>query len=98
MPNPKVGTVTFEVEKAVKDAKAGKVEFRVERAGIVHAPVGKKSFDAEKLVENARAILEALTKAKPSSAKGVYMRSITISSTMGPGIRIEPQSLEVVEA
>jgi large subunit ribosomal protein L1 len=98
MPNPKVGTVTFEIEKAVKDAKAGKVEFRVERAGIVHAPVGKKSFDASKLEENARAILDALVKAKPASAKGVYMRSITLSSTMGPGIRVEPLSLEVAEA
>ena len=98
MPNPKVGTVTFEVEKAVKDAKAGKVEFRVERAGIVHAPVGKKSFDAEKLVQNVRAIIEALQKAKPASAKGTYMRSITLSSTMGPGIRIDAQSLEAVEA
>jgi large subunit ribosomal protein L1 len=94
MPNPKVGTVTFEVTKAVKEAKAGKVEFRVERAGIVHAPVGKKSFGAAQLAENARAILAALAKAKPASAKGVYMRSITLSATMGPGIKIDPQSVD----
>jgi large subunit ribosomal protein L1 len=94
MPNPKVGTVTFEVEKAVSDAKAGKVEFRVERAGIVHAPVGKKSFDADKLAANVRVILEALLKAKPASAKGTYMKSITLSSTMGPGIRIDAGSIE----
>jgi len=93
MPNPKVGTVTFEVEKAVKDAKAGKVEFRVERAGIVHAPVGKKSFGAEKLAENVKTIVEALLKAKPASAKGTYMKSITLSSTMGPGIRIDAGSV-----
>lgn len=97
MPNPKVGTVTFEVEKAVKDAKAGKVEFRVERAGIVHAPVGKASFDAGKLLENARALLDALQKAKPASAKGTYMRSITLSSTMGPGIRIDASTVEAKE-
>ena len=94
MPNPKVGTVTFEVAKAVSDAKAGKVEFRVERAGIVHAAVGKCSFDADKLSGNVRAIIEALVKAKPASAKGTYMRSITLSSTMGPGIRIDPMSIE----
>lgn len=97
MPNPKVGTVTFEVEKAVKDAKGGKVEFRVERAGIVHAPVGKKSFDAEKLAENAKTIVEALLKAKPASAKGTYMKSITLSSTMGCGIRVDPQSVDAAE-
>jgi large subunit ribosomal protein L1 len=98
MPNPKVGTVTFDVAKAVSDAKGGKVEFRVERAGIVHAPVGKCSFDADKLLGNCRAIVDALQKAKPSSAKGTYMRSITLSSTMGPGIRIDPNSLEQAEA
>ncbi len=94
MPNPKVGTVTFEVEKAVKEAKAGKVEFRVERAGIVHAPVGKKSFEPNALAANVRAIYEALMKAKPASAKGTYMKSITLSTTMGPGIRIDSQSIE----
>jgi large subunit ribosomal protein L1 len=95
MPNPKVGTVTFEVEKAVKDAKAGKVEFRVERAGIVHAPVGKVSFDAAKIAENVASIVGALQRAKPASAKGTYMKSITLSSTMGPGIKIDPDSVGV---
>ena len=95
MPNPKVGTVTFDVSKAVRDAKAGKVEFRVERAGIVHAPVGKRSFDEAHLAANVLAILGALMKAKPSSAKGTYVRSVTLSSTMGPGVRIDPTSVEV---
>lgn len=90
MPNPKVGTVTFEVSKAVSEAKAGKVEFRVEKAGIVHAPVGKCSFDAEALHANAATVVDALQRLKPASAKGTYMRSITLSSTMGPGIRIDP--------
>jgi len=93
MPNPKVGTVTFEVEKAVNDAKAGKVEFRVERAGIVHAPVGKCSFEADKLEDNVRTLVEALIKAKPAAAKGTYMKSIILSSTMGPGIKIDPSSI-----
>lgn len=95
MPNPKVGTVTFEVGKAVRDSKAGKVEFRVERAGIVHAPIGKLSFGPESLADNARALVSALVKAKPAAAKGTYLRSITLSSTMGPGIRIEPTSVQV---
>lgn len=95
MPNPKVGTVTFEVGKAVRDAKAGKVEFRVEKAGIVHASVGKKSFPADKIVDNARALLSALIKAKPATAKGSYLRSIAISTTMGPGVRIDPALLSV---
>jgi large subunit ribosomal protein L1 len=90
MPNPKVGTVTFDVNKAVREAKAGKVEFRVEKAGIVHVPVGKKSFDPSKLQDNVRALMAALVKAKPSTAKGQYLRTITLSSTMGPGIRIDP--------
>jgi len=94
MPNPKVGTVTADVKKAVSEAKAGKVEFRVEKAGIVHVPVGKKSFEAGKLAENARALLEALLKAKPSTAKGQYVKSITISSTMGPGIKIDPGAVQ----
>jgi large subunit ribosomal protein L1 len=98
MPNPKVGTVTFDITRAVTEAKAGKVEFRVEKAGIVHVPIGKVSFSAEKLQANARAILDALLKAKPSTAKGNYMRSITMSSTMGPGIRVDPTSLEAAEA
>ena len=94
MPNPKVGTVTFEVAKAVREAKAGKIEFRVEKAGIVHCLVGKKSFEAGKLADNVRALVGALVKAKPSTAKGVYLKSITVSSTMGPGVKIEPASIE----
>jgi large subunit ribosomal protein L1 len=90
MPNPKVGTVTFDVKKAVSEAKAGKVEFRVEKAGIVHVPVGKKSFEPSKLQDNVRALLAALIKAKPNTAKGQYLRTITLSSTMGPGVRIDP--------
>ncbi|MAQ16925.1 MAG: 50S ribosomal protein L1 [Sandaracinus sp.] len=93
MPNPKVGTVTWDVTKAVSETKAGKIEFRVERAGIVHAPVGKVSFEADKLEANTRALLDTLDRLKPASAKGVYMKSITLSSTMGPGIRIEPTSI-----
>ncbi len=89
MPNPKVGTVTFDVERAVKECKAGKVEYRVEKAGIVHAPVGKLSFDADKLRENIVALIEALMKAKPSAAKGTYMKKISISSTMGPGVVLD---------
>lgn len=94
MPNPKVGTVTMDVEKAVNEAKAGKIEFRVEKAGIIHAPLGKKSFDAQKLLENAQALVGALIKAKPSSAKGTYLRSISLSSTMGPGIKVDPATVE----
>lgn len=89
MPNPKVGTVTFDVDRAVKECKAGKVEYRVEKAGIVHAPVGKLSFDTDKLKENILALVEALVKAKPSAAKGTYLRKICVSSTMGPGISLD---------
>lgn len=89
MPNPKVGTVTFDVGRAVKESKAGKVEFRVEKAGIVHAPVGKASFDADKLKENLLALVEALVKAKPSAAKGTYIKKISLSSTMGPGLNLD---------
>ena len=89
MPNPKVGTVTFEVGKAVKECKAGKVEFRVEKAGIIHAPVGKVSFEADKLKGNLLALVEALVKAKPSAAKGTYIKKISVSSTMGPGINLD---------
>jgi large subunit ribosomal protein L1 len=92
MPNPKVGTVTFDVGKAVREAKAGKVEFRVEKAGIVHVPVGKVSFEPGKLTDNVKALMQALVKAKPSTAKGQYLRSITLSSTMGPGVRVDPQA------
>jgi large subunit ribosomal protein L1 len=95
MPNPKTGTVTFDVTKAVKEAKGGKVEFRAEKeGGIVHAPIGKKSFDAVQLEENARALIGALMKAKPSAAKGTYLRSITISTTMGAGIRVDTATVE----
>jgi large subunit ribosomal protein L1 len=97
MPNPKVGTVTADVTKAVTESKGGKIEFRVEKAGIVHAPIGRKSFDAAKLEENVRALVNALLKAKPSTAKGAYLRSITLSSTMGPGIRIDPSSFITAE-
>jgi large subunit ribosomal protein L1 len=90
MPNPKVGTVTFDVANAVQELKAGKVEFRVEKAGIVHSPVGKVSFGAEKLKDNIAALLEMIVKLKPASSKGVYMRSIAISTTMGPGIKVDP--------
>lgn len=89
MPNPKVGTVTFDIDRAVKECKAGKVEYRVEKAGIVHAPVGKLSFELDKLGENLLALVEALVKAKPSAAKGTYIRKICVSSTMGPGISLD---------
>jgi large subunit ribosomal protein L1 len=98
MPNPKVGTVTMDVTKAVKEAKAGKIEFRVEKAGIVHAPVGKKSFESAKLADNVRSLLGALIKAKPSTAKGTYVKSVTLSTTMGPGIKVDPNSIEATEA
>jgi large subunit ribosomal protein L1 len=96
MPNPKVGTVTFEVTRAIQEVKAGKVEFRVEKAGIVHAPVGKKSFPADKLFANAKSLIDALLRAKPASAKGHYLRSITLSSTMGVGIKVDPASVVTV--
>lgn len=89
MPNPKVGTVTFDVEQAVKECKAGKIEYRVEKAGIIHAPVGKLSFATDKLSENIIALIEALIKAKPSAAKGTYLRKLSISSTMGPGVPLD---------
>jgi large subunit ribosomal protein L1 len=95
MPNPKVGTVTFDVGKAVREAKAGKVEFRAEKAGIVHARVGKRSFGETELIGNVRSLVGALIKAKPAAAKGTYLRSVTLSSTMGPGIKVDPSTLEV---
>jgi large subunit ribosomal protein L1 len=91
MPNPKLGTVTFDVGRAVREAKAGKIEFRVDKAGNVHAPVGKRSFSAEHLIANAMALIEAIVRAKPASAKGNYLRSLTASTTMGPGIMIDAQ-------
>ncbi len=90
MPNPKTGTVTFDVVKAVKDIKAGKIEYRVDKAGIIHAPIGKVSFDQEKLLENYKTLAEAMVKAKPAAAKGQYMKSVTVASTMGPGVKINP--------
>ena len=94
MPNPKTGTVTPNVAQAVKEIKAGKVEFRVDKTGIVHAPVGKVSFPAQNLIENASALLDSIVRAKPSAAKGKYLRSITVSSTMGPGVRIDETRVE----
>lgn len=88
MPNPKTGTVTFDVTKAVNEIKAGKIEYRVDKAGNIHAPIGKVSFDTEKLAENLAALTEALNRAKPAAAKGVYMKNVSISSTMGPGVRV----------
>ena len=93
MPNPRTGTVTPDVTKAVNDMKGGAVQFRVEKAGIVHAGVGKASFDADKLIENIRAFAEAVQKAKPSGAKGTYVKRVAVTSTMGPGVRIEPSSV-----
>ncbi|MDV2582683.1 50S ribosomal protein L1 [Alkalibacillus haloalkaliphilus] len=92
MPNPKTGTVTFEIEKAVQEIKAGKVEYRVDKAGNIHVPIGKVSFDDQKLVENYVAITETLVKAKPQTSKGTYMRNASVSSTMGPGIRVDVSS------
>lgn len=92
MPNPKAGTVTFEVEKAVQEIKAGKIEFRMDRAGQIHAPIGKVSFTEEQLAENFTALIDALNRAKPAAAKGVFLRNISISSTMGPGVRVNAQS------
>lgn len=96
MPNPKLGTVTFDIAKAVKEIKAGKVEYKVDKSGIVHIPVGKLSFDKEKLLENVMAVLKSIIRAKPSTSKGKYIRRITMSSTMGPGIKIDAQKLKVV--
>jgi large subunit ribosomal protein L1 len=93
MPNPKVGTVTFDLEKAIREIKAGKVEFKVEKAGIVHVPVGKVSFGFQRLLDNLKALLEVILRAKPPTSKGIYIRSITLSTTMGPGIKIDPLSL-----
>mgnify|MGYP001603251241 CR=1 FL=1 len=94
MPNPKTGTVTFDVSKAVKEIKAGKVEYRVDKTGIVHAPVGKVSFGPDKLLDNARTLIDSVIRAKPAAAKGKYVRSIALSSTMGPGVRVDLASVE----
>jgi large subunit ribosomal protein L1 len=98
MPNPKTGTVSADVGKAVRDIKAGKVEFRVEKAGIVHAPLGKLSFSQEQLQENARALIGAILKAKPAAAKGKYVKSATLSATMGPGIKLDESAVATSEA
>ena len=93
MPNPKVGTVTFDIKNTVKDVKAGKVEYRADKFGIIHAPLGKTNFDEEKLLENLSTFIDAIIKAKPSAAKGRYMHSVALSSTMGPGVRLDPQKI-----
>ncbi|XXM71722.1 50S ribosomal protein L1 [Lysinibacillus sphaericus] len=95
MPNPKTGTVTFDVEKAVNEIKAGKVEYRADKAGNVHVPVGKISFDNEKLVENFTTMYETMLKAKPSAAKGTYMKNVAVTSTMGPGVKVDPSTFAV---
>lgn len=95
MPNPKTGTVTFDVQKAIEEIKAGKVEYRADKAGIIHAPIGKVSFDNEKLVENFLTVFETVQKAKPASAKGTYMKSVNVTSTMGPAVKIDPSSVVI---
>jgi len=94
MPNPKTGTVTMDVTKAINEIKAGKVEYRVDKAGNIHVPIGKVSFDNTKLIENFKAIYETMIKVKPSAAKGTYVKNVAISSTMGPGIKVAAESLE----
>ncbi|TCL54301.1 LSU ribosomal protein L1P [Hydrogenispora ethanolica] len=94
MPNPKTGTVTFDVAKAVKEIKAGKVEYRVDKTGIVHVPIGKVSFEAEKLLRNFRTLMDVIVKAKPASAKGTYIKSVVLSATMSPGVKVSPQSAQ----
>jgi len=95
MPNPKTGTVTVEIGKAVKEIKAGKVEFRVDKTGIIHAPIGKVSFPKQNLIDNAQAIVSSVMKAKPAASKGKYLRSLTVSSTMGPGVKVDPAVAEM---
>jgi large subunit ribosomal protein L1 len=95
MPNPKVGTVTFDVGKAVREVKAGKVEFRVDKAGIVHVAIGKRSFGPERLTDNMRALLSTLVRVKPAASKGQYLQSIAVSTTMGPAVRIDPLDVHV---
>ncbi|MDR2814435.1 MAG: 50S ribosomal protein L1 [Prevotellaceae bacterium] len=94
MPNPKTGTVTMEVGKAVQEVKAGKIDFKVDKTGIIHAAIGKVSFEAEKIAENAKELIHTIVKLKPSTAKGTYLKGITISSTMSPGLAIDPKSVE----
>ena len=92
MPNPKSGTVTMDVEKAIKEVKAGKVEYRLDKTAIIHCPIGKKSFGKEKLVENYTALIDAIVKAKPAAAKGTYLKSVVLASTMGPGVKVVPKN------
>ncbi len=92
MPNPKSGTVTMDVEKAIKEVKAGKVEYRLDKTAIIHCPIGKKSFGKEKLVENYTALIDAIVKAKPAAAKGTYLKSVVLASTMGPGVKVAPKN------
>ena len=94
MPNPKLGTVTQDVGRAVSESKGGKVEFRVDKNGIIHASIGRKSFEPSQLVDNATAIIDAVLRAKPAVAKGTYLKKIAISTTMGPGVRIDPSSVQ----
>jgi large subunit ribosomal protein L1 len=98
MPNPKLGTVTMDVGRAVREHKAGKVEYRVDKAGIIHVAIGKRSFEAQQLVENAAALINVVVKAKPAASKGVYLKKIAISTTMGPGVRIDPVSVPAAKA
>src|SRR5205814_10515218 len=95
MPNPKTGTVTADIAKAVKEIKAGKVEFRVDKTGIIHAPLGKMSFASDSLVANAHALVDSIVRAKPAAAKGKFLRSVTVSSTMGPGVKIDTTHIDV---
>lgn len=97
MPNPKSGSVSFDVARMVRDAKAGKVDFRVDKAGIIHAAVGKASFEATSLVQNAGALLESVQRMRPASAKGAYIRSVSVSTTMGPGIKVDPKAVAVTD-
>ena len=94
MPNPKVGTVTMDIGKAIKEMKKGKVEFRVDKAGILHAPLGKLSFESQKILENTKAFMEAVLKAKPATAKGQYIKKVSLTSTMGQGIKINQNDLK----
>jgi large subunit ribosomal protein L1 len=98
MPNPRVGTVTFDVAKAVAEVKAGKVDYRVDKAGVIHARIGKISFGDGKLAENAHALLDAIVRSKPASAKGNYIKSVALASTMGPGVRVDPSTARAAAA
>jgi large subunit ribosomal protein L1 len=98
IPNTKLGTVTFDVARAVKEVKAGKIDFRVEKAGIVHAPMGKASFGADRLIENIAAFMDTILRLKPSASKGTYLRGIAVSTTMGPGVKIDPATVKELSA